>query len=164
MQPYPAPPVAPYAYPFVNVLPPATLPYEEGAAVPAGYQVKTRAVRSMVVAGSITFGSTYVVSALVGSTMLAALSSEKNPSTSPGAYAPLFVPLAGPFITIGTTHASGAGALWLVLDGLTQTAGAVMLIYGLAAEEKYLQRTAGDVLTRPQVLVGPSSAALRWKF
>jgi hypothetical protein len=39
-----------------------------------------------------------------------------------------------------------------------------MLIYGLVANEKILQRTPQATLTRPEVLVGPRSAALRWTF
>lgn len=150
----------PYAfYPQVNVLPPATLPYEEGESVPPGYQLKTRAVRSMVIAGSVTFGATYLVSLLTASTVLAADSDDGKE------LAPLFAPVVGPFIAIGTAKAEGAGTLWLVLDGLAQTAGAVMLIYGLAADEKYLQRMPqGTALFKPEVFVGPKSASLRWKF
>jgi hypothetical protein len=167
-QPYGAPPgyyPPPYYYypPGMNVLPPATLPYEEGESVPQGYQVKTRPVRSLVIAGAVTFGSTYLVSLLTAATVLAASSGSSDAKD----LAPLFAPVVGPFITIGTTHANGAGTLWLVLDGLAQTGGAVMLIYGLAAEEKFLQRspqTALEVLTHPAVMVGPGSTSLKWKF
>jgi hypothetical protein len=163
---YGAPPAGyypPYGYypPPINVLPPATLPYEEGESVPPGYTLKTRAVRSMVIAGSVTFGATYLVSLLTSATILAADSNDGKQ------LAPMFAPIVGPFITIGTARAEGAGTLWLVLDGLAQTAGAVMLIYGLAAEEKYLQRNpmgTADLVLRPDVLVGPGSASLRWKF
>jgi hypothetical protein len=145
----------------MNVLPPATLPYEEGMPVPPGYQVRKRSVRSMVIAGAVTFGSTYLVSLAVGSTVLAADATSGKP------LAPLFAPVVGPFVAIGTAHSDGAGTLWLVLDGVAQTAGAVVLIYGLAADEKYLQRgqpSAADILTHPEVMMGPGSAALRWKF
>jgi len=147
----------------MNVLPPATLPYEEGESVPLGYQVKTRPVRALVIAGSVTFGVTYLLSLLTAATVLAA-----NPDSSGSkSLTPLFAPVVGPFITIGTVKADGAGSLWLVLDGLAQTAGAVMLIYSLAAEEKYLHRapqTAAELLSHPMVLVGPGSTSLRWKF
>jgi|HubBroStandDraft_6_1064221.scaffolds.fasta_scaffold414253_2 hypothetical protein len=163
---YGAPPGAPQGYysqpyyypPPMTVLPPPTLPYLEGEPVPQGYQIKGRPVRSMVLAGAITFGSTYLVSALTAASLLAADSSDN------GGYAALFAPLAGPFAAIGTLHSSGAGTLWLVLDGLGQVAGATMLIYGLAAEEKYLQRTPVAVLTHPDVLVGPGTTSLRWQF
>lgn len=166
-QPYGAQPPGyyppPYYYypPAMNMLPPATLPYEDGESVPHGYQVKTRPVRSLVIAGAVTFGATYLVSLLTAATVLAANGADGKPLT------PLFAPVVGPFITIGTVHADGAGSLWLVLDGLAQTAGAVMLVYGLAAEEKYLQRTpqtAAEALLHPMVLVGPGSTSVRWKF
>jgi hypothetical protein len=150
-----------YYYPPVNMLPPAVLPYEEGETVPPGYQIKTRPVRSMVIAGSVTFGSTYLVSLLTAATVVA------SNSTDGVKLAPLFAPVIGPFITIGTTKSDGAGTLWLVLDGVAQTAGAVMLIYDLAAEEKFLQRTpptAAEILAHPQIFVGARSVAAKWTF
>ena len=140
------------------MLPPATLPYLEGEAVPQGYQVKTRPVRSLVLAGAITVGLTYVGSALSAASLIAANSSENT------GFAPLFAPIVGPFITIGTARASGAAALWLTLDGLGQITGATLMIYGLASEEKVLKRTPLGLLTHPDVMVGPGSTALRWRF
>jgi hypothetical protein len=164
---YGAPPYGyapPYYYypPPVSILPPATLPYEEGENIPPGYELKTRPVRSMVIAGSITFGAPYLISLLTGATELAAQGSDGTK------FAPMFAPIVGPFITIGTAKSDGAGTLWLVLDGVAQTAGAVMLVYGLVADEKYLKRATqpgtAELLTHPTVMVGPRSAALRWQF
>jgi hypothetical protein len=161
---YTPPPYYPQPYYYPAMLPPPLLPYEQGQTVPPGYQLKTRPVRSAVISGAIIFGTTYVVSLLTATTVL----SIGGDGTSQ--FAPLFVPVVGPFIAVGTTHSSGAGTLWLVLDGLTQAAGATVLIYGLAAEEKYLQygtsapHAALDVLTHPQVFMGPGSGAVRWTF
>lgn len=60
--------------------------------------------------------------------------------------APLFVPVAGPFITLGTLDFGGdfGGLAFiivgvpLVLDGLLQTAGAITLIAGIASPKKVL--------------------------
>lgn len=152
-----------YYYPPVTMLPPSTLPYEEGDPIPPGYQVKTRAVRSLVIAGAITFGAPYLVSLLTGATVLAADSGDGVKT------APLFIPIAGPFVTVGTARAEGAETFWLILDGLAQTGGAVMLIYGLAADEKILKRipvnqpqATGSSI--PAVLIGPRSAAVQWAF
>jgi hypothetical protein len=152
----------PYYYsPGLNLVPPTTLPYEEGQTVPSGYRLKTRPVRSLVITGSITFGATYLISLIVGATAVAQGGDNKS-------FAALFAPVVGPFISIGTIGSSGAGTLWLVIDGLTQTAGAAMLITGLAVDEKFLQRAATgsvsplEALAHPQLLVGPRSAALRW--
>ncbi len=156
------PPPAGYYPAPMNVIPPPTLPYEEGQTVPPGYQLKTRSVRKAVIAGAVVFGSIYLTSLLAGATAISIDSSNGSQ------YAPLFAPVVGPFITIGTAHASGAGTLWLVLDGLGQAAGAATLIYGLAADEKYLQYSgpaaALDVLAHPKLVLGPGSAAVRWTF
>ncbi len=155
----------PYFYypPAPAILPPATLPYDEGQTIPPGYELKKRPIRSMVIAGSITFGVTYLVSILTAATVLASDSDEGKK------LAPMFAPAVGPFIAIGTAKADGAGTLWLVLDGVTQTAGAVMLIYGLAAEEKFLERTPTKTsalfkLTHPEVRIGPRTGVVRWTF
>jgi hypothetical protein len=103
-----------------------------------------------------------VLSALIAATVLSA-------DTNAGeGVAPLFVPCIGPFITIGTSRAEGAGTFWLVLDGLAQTGGVVMFIASLVAEDKYLQRTRyptqPTALLTPEMLAGPGSAGLRWRF
>jgi hypothetical protein len=156
---YAQPYAQPYYYPPpMTVLPPATLAYSEGDPVPPGYELKMRPVRSLVLAGAITFGTVYLVSALAGASLVAADSNNNL------GFAPMFAPFVGPFVTIGTQHASGAGALWLVLDGLGQIAGATMLIYGLVNHEQILKRTPYARITHPEVLVGPGSTALRWQF
>jgi hypothetical protein len=119
-------------------------------------------VRKAVIAGAVVFGSIYLTSLLAGTTAVSIDSSNGSQ------YGPLFAPVVGPFITIGTAHASGAGTLWLVLDGLGQTAGAAVLVYGLVAEEKYLQYSepsaALQVLRHPKLFLGPGSAGVRWSF
>jgi hypothetical protein len=130
--------------------------------VPFGYQIKARAVRSLVVAGAVTFGATYLSSFIGAAAVVSAGGSNA------GQFGPLFAPVVGPFIAVGTTASTGPGTVWLVLDGLAQTGGVVMFIYGLAADEKYLRRASSgrasplDVLSHPQVLVGGPKATLRW--
>jgi hypothetical protein len=76
---------------------------------------------------------------------------------------PLVIPVAGPFITIGTASSEGAGTLLLILDGLAQTSGVVMFIAGLATEDTELVRN--DILGAvPEINVGPGAASARWKF
>jgi hypothetical protein len=111
----------------------------------------------LVIAGSVTFGTTYILSALVAATTLSA-------DASGGAeFAPLFVPVLGPFISIGTAHAEGAGTFWLVFDGLAQAGGMTMFIAGIVLEEKYLQRTMQASL-KPSVLINPGGMNLKWRF
>lgn len=153
----PYPPPYYYYPPPVAYLPPATLPYEDGDPVPPGYEIKTRAVRSMLIAGATTFGAPYLVSLISAAVIFASDSSGSQ-------IAPLFAPIVGPFITIGTSRAGGPATFWLVVDGLAQTGGAIMFIYGLAAKEKFLKRTPFESSSVPEVILGPSSGALRWTF
>ena len=112
---------------------PKYLDWEEGDPIQPGYHPTTRIRRGLVIGGAVTFGSTYLLTAFT-----AAILVESKIDNS--AYAPLFVPVLGPFITIGTAHASGGGTFVLVLDGLAQAGGAAMFIAGLAAPKTALVR------------------------
>ena len=139
------------------MIPVLTLPYEEGDPIPQGFAVKSRANRSLIIAGSITFGAPYLISVLAAATVVSA-------NNNGSEFAPLFVPVIGPFITIGTAQAEGAGTFWLIFDGLAQAGGAAMFIAGLTMEEKYLQRTAPHASLKPEVLVNPGGMKLKWTF
>jgi hypothetical protein len=138
---------------------PATVDYEEGDPIPPGYRLKTRMRKKLAIAGAATFGGAFILSALVSGM----LSSNNSRSDEFGW---LSVPLAGPFITIGTAHSQNAGTAWLVVDGVTQAVGATLLVVGLASHEKYLERDPFVAKTSklPTLAVGPGSARLRWQF
>jgi hypothetical protein len=153
------PPPGGYYYPPPGAMMPVlTLPYEEGDPIPQGFAVKSRANRPLLIAGSITFGAPYLISVLIAATVVSASNSDG------GEFAPMFVPIVGPFITIGTAHAEGAGTFWLIFDGLAQAGGAAMFIAGLTMEEKYLQRTAPRASLKPEVIVNPGAMKLKWTF
>ncbi len=112
-----------------------------------------------MLAGSATVTGAYFVAVVAG---VAAIASGVTDRSS---WAPLFVPIGGPFVAAGTLRSHGAATVALVtLDGLAQCAGATLLVYGQLAEEKYLARTPLASLAHPEVLVGPGSAALGWRF
>lgn len=155
---YPPPPYGYGYYPPPLAAPgPLTRPYEEGRPIPEGYTLKERARRGPIVAGATTLGTLYMLSALAGSVAQ---------DTGDGdEFAPLFIPVAGPFITIGTAKSENGGTFILMMDGIGQTAGAILLIYGLAGTDKILVRN--DVATRrpkPELLVGARSVGLRMRF
>jgi hypothetical protein len=54
----------------------------------------------------------------------------------------------------------------LTFDGITQTAGLLCILLGTFATEKVLVRIdpPAAAMTAPEVLVGPGSASLRWRF
>ncbi len=138
-------------------MPVLTLPYEDGDPIPQGFTVRSRANKSLVIAGSITFGTTYLISLLTAATTLS------TDSSGGGEFAPLFVPVIGPFISIGTAHSEGAGTFWLVFDGLAQAGGLTMFIAGFVMEDKYLQRT-NQASLKPEVLINPGGMNLKWRF
>jgi hypothetical protein len=152
------PPPGYYYPPPGAMMPVLTLPYEEGDPIPQGFAVRSRANRSLIIAGSITFGAPYLISALVAATVVSA------DSNNGGELAPLFAPVVGPFIAIGTAHAEGAATFWLIFDGLAQAGGVAMFIAGLTMEEKYLQRTPPHASIKPEVLVNPGGMKLKWTF
>lgn len=155
---YYSPPPGYYYPPPGAMMPVLTLPYEDGDPIPQGFTVRSRANRSLIIAGSITFGAPYIISALIAATVVSA------DSNNGGQFAPLFAPIVGPFITIGTAHSEGAGTFWLVFDGLAQAGGAAMFIAGLTMEEKYLRRTPIHASLKPEVLVNPGGMKLKWTF
>ncbi len=159
---YPAP-ASPPPYYAPALVPPATLPYEEGEPIPNGYVIKKRSVRSLLIGGSVTFGTTYLVSLIFGAALAAGGVSDGQ------RYLPLVAPIVGPFITIGTVG-SGAGTPVLVLDGLLQLGGMTLLLCGAAMDEKFLQHTAPpadralDVLLHPAPILTSRGGGLRWTF
>jgi hypothetical protein len=149
--------------------PPATLPFRENQAVPDGYHVTTRANRGLVIAGASLWGGAYTLS-VVGA--LSVLSSGGLYASNTGQFGPLFIPVLGPFIALGTApdaslgddDSRAVGAL-MILDGLSQVAGATMFIGGLLAEKKILLRNdLASSKAIPEIFIGPRSAALRFHF
>lgn len=132
--PYPPPPgYYPYGMGGYPDLRPHTLPYDESEPPPPGYKLDTRIYRGLVIAGATTFGSLYILSAAVG----AAFQEDRDGEE----HAPLFAPVIGPFITMGTADTSSLGVFVLILDGVGQAAGVAMFVAGLAAKNKIWVRT-----------------------
>lgn len=136
---------------------PSRLPYVEGDVIPRGYAVATRPKQKMITAGIATFAPLYGLSLLFAGSMAGAEGPEASQHT------PLFIPVIGPFITIGTSGASDIGLLTLLMDGAGQATGVALFLAGMFGEEKFLLRTAKQTF-RPEVFVGPRQAALRWQF
>jgi len=144
---YPPPPG--YGYGRAPVLrAPESVPYE-GGPVPAGFHVEERYRRGLIIGGSITLGIPWALSLLAASA-----ADFKNQSGW------LVVPGLGPWITMAARKKdrvcsydyqtgndtdcydevnSGVRTV-LILDGLVQGAGAVMLIYGIASPKKVIVR------------------------
>ncbi len=117
--------------------------YIEGSKVPDGYTKTERVRKGLVIGGAVTWG----VSWLIAATAAASIDEEIRDDT-----APLFVPVVGPFIAMGTLEPEGAGRAALFINGMAQVAGAAMFIGGLAATKTVLVRTGDtEVNVRPGV-------------
>jgi hypothetical protein len=124
---------------------PPELPYSEGQAVPPGYRVVERSRRGLIIAGLVTTGVAWSFS------VTAAVTADYEDNSGF-----LLIPVLGPWLMLATGGAddppctndadiefceSNAGLRGvLVLDGLVQTAGAVMFVLGVANPSKRLVR------------------------
>ncbi|MBK8258648.1 MAG: hypothetical protein IPK82_39065 [Polyangiaceae bacterium] len=131
---------------------PLTLDYEEDQPIPAGYHLRTRVRRGLVGGGAGLLGGMWLLSVIVG----AVGSSADEAVTGNGdEWVPMYIPIAGPFVAIGTVGSSGAGTAFLMLDGIAQAGGAAMLILGIAMPEKKLVRDSMTFHVTPDVAVTP---------
>jgi hypothetical protein len=128
---------------------PKELPYDEGDPVPPGYHPDTRMRRGLIIGGAVTFGVFYLISALVGAIALDCNSLITSCSNSLGV---LLIPGAGPFVALGTAKPDGVGAFALVVDGVAQAGGLLMLVLGIAVPRSVLVRN--DIATGKKITVG----------
>jgi hypothetical protein len=126
------------------------LPYEEGQVVPPGYRVSEQRRRGLIIAGSLVTGIPWVFS--VTGAVAADFENESGFLLIPGIGPWLMLAAGGAknrecgaedFSNVCNADKSGMRAV-LVLDGITQTAGAIMFIVGMASTKKRLVRS--DVL------------------
>jgi hypothetical protein len=117
---------------------------DEGQEPPPGYIRQTRVRKGLVIGGAITFGTTWLLSAVTAGMVM------DNGSEEDGErFAPLFAPVVGPFIAMATTNSEGVGTLVLAIDGIAQAGGLAMLIAGCAAQKSVFVRTGpmGEQMT-----------------
>jgi hypothetical protein len=138
------------------------LPYEEGDPIPAGYRVREQKRRGLIIAGSIVTGIPWMIS------LTAAVAADYDNKSGF-----LVIPALGPWLMLAAGGASdrdcaGDGfcsgsrsglRATLVLDGLMQTAGAIMFVSGFAFPRHRLVRNDVTVSLAPTTF-GPQSYGL----
>ena len=112
--------------------------WEEGEPVPPGYHPVTRIRKGLVVGGAVTFGAVYLINVFAAALSHDACNAVAGSRCS-GALTPLYIPIAGPFVQLGSSS-TASGSFALVLDGLLQAGGVAMLIAGIAAPKTMLIR------------------------
>jgi hypothetical protein len=129
--------------------------WREGDPIPPGYHPATRARTGLIAGGAAMFAAPYLISVLIG-----AIGEDTRCSSCSNAAAPLFIPVVGPFITMGNTDSATAD-VFLVVDGLLQAAGLAMFIYGVSVPKVVLVRNdLGKVEFTPTPIVGPNMGGL----
>lgn len=114
---------------------PDEMDYVEGAPIPYGYTRVEKTRKGLVIGGAITLGIVYTASAAfaaIGEDLRSANETRTNTSS-------MWIPVAGPFLQMKETT-SNTGRLALFHVGLAQTAGALMLVYGLTSPRTILVR------------------------
>lgn len=129
--------------------------FDDSAPVPSGYTRMQRTRKGLIIGGAVTLGATYLTTAFVGEVASAfgpLFGSRTN-------YTPLFIPVFGPFVEIGQVNDS-SDQFSLGLLGLGQTAGAVMLLYGLTSPRTVLVRNDQLIVTSLAPMIGPGASGL----
>lgn len=147
--------------------------WEPGDPVPDGYRPDTRPHSGLVKGGAATLFSLWGISAIAGSFLVVAEDEDAEDGVDGNGidaedYYPLFIPVVGPFVTIGTAETSRAASVALVADGIGQTAGLAMFIAGLAARQDVLVRIPtygkGSMEVRPVVGKGFQGVGVNGSF
>ena len=108
------------------------------AAPPAGPEVRTekKPITGLIIAGSVVFG----VGWLVGGAITVGIDAADGSVSEASAFT--FIPLAGPWIVLGTESPSTGQASGLVAQGVLQIGGLAMLIVGATVRKDVEVSTA----------------------
>jgi hypothetical protein len=158
---------------------PRRLDYEDGDLIRPGYHLEEQRRNGMIFGGGGAFVGFWVASILtgrlaqaevqtgnaIGCSIGGIVNANATCSPPPDQYWPMYIPLVGPFVTMGTSHASGGGIIGLSVLGLGQMGGLALLITGMVTKNKVLVRN--DVQARAPTLmpaVGIGTAGIRGTF
>ena len=132
-----------------------------------GYRVARK--HTLGIVGGSLLGGGYAISALYGltlSTECYGLGADGRSSSRPCSAEPLyraapllFIPVAGPFLTLTNDQVQhdGGAVFWFSFFGAVQVTGAALLAYDLAVPHYGLRRgTATASSVRPRFLVAPA--------
>jgi hypothetical protein len=132
--------------------------WQEGEPIPPGYHPQTRVRAGLVAGGATMFAVPYLISLIIAAAGTDICDASYSSCTN-GA-APLYIPVIGPFVTMGNTNSATAD-VFLAIDGLLQAGGVAMFIAGLALPKTVLVRNdLGKVHVMPTPMVGSNMAGL----
>ncbi|HTJ81823.1 MAG TPA: hypothetical protein VL400_08855 [Polyangiaceae bacterium] len=126
------------------------LPFREGTRVPKGFRLDSKPRVALVAVGASASAALWIISTASAIALDEQPSVEGDPNFD-DMYWPMFIPVVGPFVAIGTADASGTGAGILALDGAFQAGGLALMIVGLAAPKL-------ELIPQKGVFVGAGAA------
>jgi hypothetical protein len=133
--------------------------FDPGRPIPAGYTLVHRTRKGLIIGGGATLGASYGLSVLI------AAIGEDVSSDGRSEVAPMWIPVAGPFLTMANTD-SATLRVFLAGIGVAQTTGAVLLYYGLTTKKSVLVRNdlVGSLNVTPMVSSNTTGLVLSGSF
>jgi hypothetical protein len=110
--------------------------------VPAGYELIQRPNGKLIGSGIGMLSSGWVTAMLIG--VIAAEVEGDDPGedgVTSADWTPMYIPVAGPFVTIGTADVRPSVMGLLFLTGIVQTAGVLGIVLGATVRENRLVRS-----------------------
>jgi len=129
--------------------------FDDSAPTPYGYTRVERTRKGLIIGGAVTLGATYLATTFIGA-VAAEFDKAEGRDTN---IAPVFLPVAGPFLEIGETDSPFA-RFCLAVSGAGQVAGAVMLLYGLSSSRTVLVRNDQLIVTSLAPMIAPGASGL----
>ena len=129
---YPPPPAQPPPPPKDDK-PRVIEPWEPDDPPPEGYVLRSKVNGGAIAGGATLLGVMWLTSIVVGA--VAATEEDDQGIDGDGVesedFAPMYVPIVGPFVTIGTVEPGSAGLGMLIVDGILQVSGAGLIVLGI---------------------------------
>jgi hypothetical protein len=129
--------------------------WEVGSPVPPGYHPVQRVRKGAIIGGAVTLGALWAISAF-GAAIVHDANANGGGTDNADA---LFIPVLGPFVQMSRTT-SATGNLFNLVDGLGQSAGATLLIWGLTSPKTLLVRNDLGMTLMPTPYVSSRGAGL----
>jgi hypothetical protein len=129
--------------------------WEVGSPVPPGYHPVQRVRKGAIIGGAVTLGALWAISACGAAIVHDANANGVGTDNADA----LFIPVLGPFVQMSRTT-SATGNLFNLIDGLGQSAGATLLIWGLTSPKTLLVRNDLGMTLIPAPYVSSRGAGL----
>lgn len=147
-----------YYYPVPYYVPVQEPPirWKPGQPAPDGYHVETSPDWKTFKSGANLLVGFWLMSVLAGAALNAAEEPKEDDGDDieKGDWSTLYWPVAGPFLTMKHTSTKEAGWALLLIDGVAQSAGVIMMGVGLAKQKEHLEPNSTARVT-PRIRVAP---------